>query len=114
MDIEIIKIRIELMKEAIRRSRGAFIASTILSVSLIVTAWNAYMSSSRSFPLHAAPLPNDSVAQWAQVELVKQWVDSLWVTITPLGIRIGISDAAVLGALGLYIIAVWMFFCVRR
>src|SRR5437867_4537450 len=114
IDLEVVKIRLDLIKGAVARSRAAFIAITIASVALIVAAFNAYLSSYRSFPLGVNAFDLGTAAHEAETELVKQWVDSLWITIAPLGIRIGIGDAAVLGAGAVYIIAVWMFFCVRR
>jgi len=114
MNFESIKIRLDLIQSSVQRSRVAFVAVTIASLSLIITAWNAYLSSYRSFPLDPATLSEEPFTRAAQTELIRAWVSTLWVTIAPLGIRIGIGDAAVVGSIGLYIIAVWMFFCVRR
>lgn len=114
MQFESIKIRLDLIKESIHRSRVAFLAVTIASLSLIVTGWNAYLSTYRGFPLDMRDFSTEPITRVAQMELIKAWVNTLWVSIAPLGIRIGIGDAAVIGSIGLYIIAVWMFFCVRR
>jgi hypothetical protein len=114
MNFDALRIRLDLINESVRRSRAAFLAATIASLSLIITAWNAYLSEYRSFPLDMTAFSGDEVTKMAQMELIKGWVGSLSFNIAPLGIRIGIADAAIVGSLGLYIIAVWMFFCVRR
>jgi hypothetical protein len=115
LNLDTIRMRLELIYAAISRGRAAFIAATIASLASIVTAWNAYFSSYRSFPLNFGAFPTPETATtFSEKELLKQWVESLWITISPLGIKIGISDAAVLSSISLYIIVVWLFFAVRR
>lgn len=114
MNFEALRYRLEIIERSVERSRAAFITSTIAALALMIGAWNAYLSAYRGFPLWMRSFSSTEVTKAAQKELLKQWVESTWVSFTPLGIRIGIGDAAVIGGLGLYVISVWLFFAARR
>jgi hypothetical protein len=115
VDVELrtIEIRLQGITDSIRRSRKVFLVTTIISVAIVVVCWNAYLSWYRGFALKSLFAGSD-VTELAQRLLVEAWVDSQWVSIGLLGIRVGVSDVAVLGSLGLLVSSVWFFFAVRR
>ncbi len=116
VDVEFrtIEIRLQGITEAIRRSRKVFLVTTVISVAIVVACWNAYLSWYRGFALKTIFAEGSPVTELAQRLLVEAWVDSQWVSIGLLGIRVGVSDVAVLGCLGLLVSSVWFFFAVRR
>jgi hypothetical protein len=50
----------------------------------------------------------------AQKQVVAEWVKNQTITTGLIGVRIGISDAAVIGALSLFVITIWLYFTLRR
>ena len=109
----VIGTRLEGAREAIKRSRLAFLATTIAAISIFTTEWNAYLSWYRRFPLKTA-FPNNPVTEDAVRRVIQQYIESRVITISLLGIHIGVSDLAVLGTFALFVCSVWLFFNVRR
>jgi hypothetical protein len=108
--------RIESAKESITRVRLAFLVNLLASFTLMLGVWNGYFSWYRFFVLYDK-CPNCSATsplKIAQDQIIKSWVDSLIVTISPLGIRFGISDASFVGPIGLLILVVLFLYCARR
>src|SRR5438270_11116273 len=108
------KERIEGAQEAIKRSRWVFLILTLVSLALLITAWNAYFSWTRDFltPKKSTPnnWPSDQVVAHAQQHLIEEWVKSQMIDISPLGIHIGMSDAAPLGGVTVIILSIWFYF----
>jgi len=48
-DTNVLRARIDAAAQAQKRSRGAFLASTIMSLAILIAMWNAYGSWYRSF-----------------------------------------------------------------
>jgi hypothetical protein len=105
--------RIDGAKEAIKRSRSVFLILTIVSVALLIAAWNAYFSWTREIPLRLHSFPTDEVAAHAQRHLIDEWVSSQMIGIPLLGIRVGVGDAAPLGGLSVLILTIWFYFATR-
>lgn len=114
--LKTIKIRLAAVKESVNRARFAFLVSTIASLAIITAAWNAYGSWYRGFALRELPYAAQAtdVVDEAQKQIISEWIKNQTIAIGPLGIRIGISDAAVVGAFGLCVIAIWFYFSMRR
>src|SRR5438132_2893762 len=108
------KERIEGAQEAIKRSRWVFLILTIVSLALLITAWNAYFSWTREILLTLHSWTSDTVAAHAQQHLIEEWVNSQMIDIPVLGIHIGISDAAPVGGFGILILSIWFYFSTRR
>src|SRR3954464_15909403 len=108
-----LEYRLDIVKNAAERTRLALITATIAASVTVIAAWNAYLSAYRGFPMLKDFAKSDPTRR-AQSELIRQWVESQWISLEPLGIRIGISDAAVVAGLGLYLIAIWLFYASRR
>jgi hypothetical protein len=108
-----INVRLEGAKEAIKRTRLAFLVSTIASLAILITVWNAYVSWDRRFPL-LDKLPSNDVAKEVDTQFLHQYADSTAITVSLLGIRVGVSDLSVLGSLSLLVLSLWLFFSIRR
>jgi len=106
-------MRLQGARDAINRSRFAFLAVIIASLSIFIVEWNAYLSWYRRFPLRQA-FPKNEVTAEAVRKVLQTYVESRVINISLLGIHIAVSDLAVLGTLALFVFSIWLFFCVRR
>src|SRR5882672_4407019 len=109
----VLATRLHGSREAITRSRLAFLATTIASISIFIAEWNAYLSWYRRFPLKLE-FPKNIVTEEAFRRVIQQYAESRVITISLLGIHIGVSDLAVLGTFALFVCSIWLFFNVRR
>jgi hypothetical protein len=107
--------RIEGAQEAIKRARTVFLILTIVSLSILITAWNAYFSWDRELALGMSNwAQNDEVTELAQQRLIEGWVKNQTIDVSLLGIHISVSDIAPLGGLALFFLSIWFFFSARR
>ncbi len=86
------------------------------SLTVTLAVWNGYFSWYRYFVLipHCQNCGADDPTRIAQEQVIKSWVNSLIVNITPLGISFGVSDLAFVGAAGLMILSIIFVYCARR
>jgi hypothetical protein len=112
-ELTVIQVRIQGASEAVKRARFAFLVSTVASLAIFITEWNAYLSWYRHFPLSPA-FPANEVTREAFKYVLQQFVEDRVITVSLLGIRVGVSDMAVLGSLTLLICSIWLFFSIRR
>jgi hypothetical protein len=108
-----IELRLAAAREGQKRSRFAFLISTVLSLAVIIAGWNAYLSWYRTFALKDAWATNE-VTRELQKQLTAEWVKSRTINVSLLGIHVGISDVPFLGSIALCIASIWLFFAVRR
>jgi len=108
------KSRIESAKEAITRSRVSFLINALASFALILAEWNAYFTWYTDFIDEKCTGPDCANLGVAQEQIVRSWVDSLIITISPLGIKFGVSDVSIVGTVSLLILAVVFVYCTRR
>jgi hypothetical protein len=101
------------IRDAASRSRLAFLTITVASLAILAAAWNRYFSWYRFFAMGIDKF-DETTAGYEQQQLVANWVRSQWFSLNPLGIQTGAADASFVGSLGLAIVSVWFFFCVRR
>jgi hypothetical protein len=107
LELAAINTRIAGCTEAVKRARIAFLASTIASLAIFITEWNAYLSWYRHFPLSQS-MPTNEVTREAFKDVLQQFVESRVITVSLLGIRVGVSDMAVLGSLTLLVCTIWI------
>jgi hypothetical protein len=130
--IEPYTFRIQATGEAQKRTRSAFLVATIVSLAVLVACWNAYASWYRHFAhkkywlgslesnnllsptVPASPPESIPVPQELHRLTLERWVDSQQISVPILGITIGVSDIAVLGSLGLFLAAFWLYHALRR
>lgn len=113
MDIELAKLLVDLIRRSLRRCRWILSGVSIASLIVFATCWNVYFSWLRTLALQNYWGKPETV-EYLQKKLLSSWVDSGFVTVPLLGIRVHIADGAVLGALGLSILMFWLFFSMRR
>lgn len=107
-------IRIESARESIKRARLIFFISTVISLSVLFTVWNAYLSWYRGLALEHHSWSANPVTEHLQKELLSEWVKSRIISIAIFGIRVGVSDAAPLSSISLFVTSVWFFYSLRR
>lgn len=61
-----------------------------------------------------SPAKLTEVTDYAQQQLVAEWVKNQIITVGLLGIRVSVNDLPVIGSLSLVIISVWFFYSARR
>lgn len=105
--------RIKAGEEAQRRARFALLLATIVSAAILAAEWNAYFSWDRQW----ATWPSRPDG-WAQRQVltqeIKSWVETNTVGVSILGLRLSVSDAAVMGSLALLIAAFYLCMCASR
>ncbi len=65
-------------------------------------------------PVKVDPHDLTAVTDYAQQQLVAEWVKNRIITVSLLGIRISVDDLPVIGSLSLVIISIWFFYSARR
>src|SRR5256885_5750853 len=109
-----LQIRLESIRDGEARSRLAFIVATVISLSLLIVGWNAYLSWYRTNYALMPDLRGNDLEKYLQKELLSQWVKGRAINVSLLGIQVMISDAHVLGSVALFVTSIWFFLSVRR
>jgi hypothetical protein len=113
VEFSTLQVRLEAARESVTRARLAFLVTTLLSMTVLVSLYNAYVSWYRGFASQESFSTNE-VTKQAQLVLLEEWVKNQTVEIQLLGLRVGVSDLAFLASMSLFISTLWFFFCVRR
>ena len=113
MDHGLLQLRLGGVRDALRRTRFAFFVSLIVSITIFISTWNAGFSWDRAFAL-SEQFPENEITKYIHQAFLTEWVRSTLVAPTLLGIRVGISDAPIIGSLSLLLVAVWSFLVWRR
>lgn len=108
-DKDSINLRIEAVSQSLKRARLSFLVATFVSLTVIIAVWNCYLSWYRGFVI-PEKFGKGEVITYAQQQLVTEWVKSQTINIQPLGITVGIADAAALATISLIIIIIWVFY----
>ena len=115
---EVLKLRLEGIKDALSRSRLAFLVTTIISLMMILGIWNSYFSWDREFAwFKNRPLPTDSrhdVIEHLQKKWVEHWLNNQQISVPLLGISVSTSDSTFLASVALVVVMIWFFWCTRR
>ena len=107
-------LRLDAMRSAQDRSRFALLAVTIASLALLTAGWNAYFGYYRQFALEQQKPGTNEVAEKLRNELYAEWVRSRMISVSLLGLRVGVDDATTVGAVAMWIILYWQCLCMRR
>lgn len=113
MDTNLANILIQAAQHAMRRSRWILSAISVASVAIIAECWNLYFSWLRSIVFMPDWGEPTRVAE-AQRRLIENWIDSGFMTISLLGIKLHVVDASFIGSLALTILMLWLWFYMRR
>jgi hypothetical protein len=109
-------LRLDAMRLAQERSRFALLAATIASLALLTAGWNAYFGYYRQFALEQDKVTKgeNQIAEKLRSELYAEWVRSRMISISLLGLRVGVDDATTVGAVAMWVILYWLSLCMRR
>lgn len=112
-DDALLKARLDAIGEAQRRSRLALFLSTVACAAILAAEWNSYLSWDRQWATRA-----NKPTHWAQREVlseqVKSWLETNTVSVALIGLRVSVSDAAVLGSIILVVFSYYLCMSLRR
>jgi hypothetical protein len=127
---ESIAARLEASREAQRQTRFALGILAVISMMMVILAYNAYLSYDSRWVLAYARDESiqkepkirqidsadnaDSVPDVLIVQALQDWAESRNATIELLGIRVSVDDAPVLGTISLFVISLWLLLVTRR
>lgn len=128
-----IESQLTLMKEAAQRVRFAFVVMTIASSAILFTVWNNNFSRDRSMAFENPPSTpaassggraeqppaagresHKPLYEYGTEQLVSEWYKNRIIQVGLLGIRVSVSDIAMVGSFTLVVITIWFYFCQRR
>lgn len=113
--IEIVKLRLDAVRDASKRCRWLLAAITFAAMIQIAAIWNMYFSWTRNFALEPKLIAKSgTIERVLQERLLQSWVESTYLSVPILGIRISVSDASVVGSTAMIILAVWFYYAIRR
>lgn len=118
-ELPIWAIRVEGVKDAQRRSRSVFAIITVVSIALLISTWNSYLSWYRLYTksqlaLPSATSPSGSIQDEMTRSLILDWSESRRVTVPLLGVSIGNSDGLLLGTFSLLVLSLWFYMILRK
>jgi archaellum component FlaF (FlaF/FlaG flagellin family) len=103
------------MAEAQKRARVALFLATLASAAILAAEWNSYFSWDRQW---AELAERDRPAPWARAQLleqqIKSWIDTNSVNVAVVGLRMSVSDAAVIGSIILLVAAFYVYMTAQR
>lgn len=119
-DMEGVRVRLDAIEEAQKRSRAAVLVMTVVSLMMIISSYNAYCSL-----IHAVAVDlgkkgesirslDGAVPDRLKARILDEWTVSRMASISLLGIRVDIDDAPQLGSAALFIISIWVVLSLRR
>src|ERR1051325_5833038 len=116
--VKAVEARLKAIADATANVRYAFAVCVVIAGTLSLVEWNAFLPTHRVL---AAPLPTitepkgvDEPVPDLRRTIRAMWVESTFVTVPLLNVKIGINDVAVLGTFTLFIMSMWWYWCVRR
>ena len=117
---ESIAARLEGAREAQRQTRFALGMMALISMMMLIMAYNAYLSFDSGWILervHEKVRPADqadTVAEILTAQALQDWAASRIATIELLGIRLSVDDAPILGTISLFVFSLWLLLITRR
>lgn len=111
-DDPILMSRLDAINDAQKRTRLALIVGVFASAAIMAGLWNLYASWDQRFA--SAQAPATWGAQQVAIAQISAWVQNNTVGVSLLGIHLSTSDASVVGAVVLLLVALYHCFCARR
>ena len=123
---ESIAARLEASREAQRQTRFTLGILAVISMMMVILAYNAYLSYDSKWILaHAKDRDGkirtidsqdkaDTVPDVLTLQALQDWAESRSATIDLLGIRVSVDDAPVLGTISLFVVSLWLLLVTRR
>jgi hypothetical protein len=99
--------------EAQARARVALFIASLISAAILLAEWNSYMSWDRQWAeIKSEPVP------WGQKQLLDQqirsWLETNAVNLAVVGLRVSVSDAAVIGSITLLMASFYVCMTAKR
>lgn len=113
---ESIAARLEGAKASQAQIRFTMGVMAIISMMMLIAAYNAYLSYDYNWILKEKELQfaTKGVPAILAEQALKDWAASRIVQISLLGIRVSIDDVAVLGSACLFVLSLWLVLVARR
>ncbi len=121
---ESIAARLEAAREAQRQTRFVLGMLAVISMMMVILAYNAYLSYDSRWVLNHAREDGkirtikagtaDSVPDVLALHALQDWAASRTATIDLLGIHVSVDDAPVLGTTSLFLLSLWLLLVTRR
>ena len=111
---------VELVREAARRTRWAAAALTVCAMCHVTIFYNQHLSWMKlygdavAWSYTAGLKERSEIKKKLHEEYIGKWVDSIYVDIPVLGVKVSGSDSSVVGSVAMAILSVWVFFSARR
>jgi hypothetical protein len=112
---ESIAARLEGAKSAETQMRLTVATMAVISVMMLIAAYNAYLSYDYNWIVNAGDehLAADKPSELLKAQALKDWASARTVQISLIGIRVSVDDAAVLGSAVLLVISLWFVLIAR-
>ena len=107
-------IILDAIKDAQSRSRLATIANMFLAFAVFLACWNAYFSWNRYLVISWKDAHKDEATADLREMLQQEWMKSRTISLSPLGIQIGVHDIAPIGGAIMLTGAIWHLLVIRR
>lgn len=134
MEKEELEKRIEAIHDAVKRARSALLLCILASGAMFLCLWNTYASWDRDFAFldnvdhqgvdEKLSFSDQTHKAWENhvhalpphlhEHQLHSWVDTQVVSVALLGIKISVSDFAIIGSTALAICSLYLLLCVRR
>ena len=112
---ESIAARLEGAKTAQGQTRFTLAMMAIVSMMMLISAYNAYLSFDSGWILaRTGKLDTDTVSDVLTTQALLDWAAARNVEVSLLGIRVSVDDAPVLGTAALFVLALWLLLATRR
>jgi hypothetical protein len=122
---ESIAARLAAAREAQRQTRFTLGILALISMMMLILAYNAYLSFDSRWILERAqatqqvgqfkmPGQPDTIQAVLTIQALQDWAASRNATIELLGIRVSVDDAPVLGTTSLLVVSLWLLLVTRR
>jgi len=114
---ESIAARLDGAKTAQRQTRVTLAMMAVISMMMLISAYNAYLSFDSRWILAraaASPPASGTVADVLTRQALQDWAASRNVQVSLVGIRISVDDAPVLGTVALFVFSLWLLLVTRR
>lgn len=123
---ESIAARLDGAREAQRQARFALGLLALISMMMLILAYNAYLSFDsrwivergredvRNIGKIKPPDSADTIQAVLTIQAIQAWAESRNATIDLLGIRVSVDDAPVLGTTSLFVVSLWLLLVTRR
>jgi len=114
---ESINARLAAAKAAQSQTRFTIVVMAVISMMMVIASYNAYLSYDHEWILQLTSgrsFNHQTVSELLTTQALQDWAAARTISIGLLGIRVSVDDAAVLGAVALFVLSLWLMLVTRR